>query len=342
MIADYLALKNRLKKRDMDERGDLMDRRRDLEENFEPVVKSSKKMAKAIVDELTPITRELRELNDKARPKLVSVPKIGIKRDIDGSQPPPRKHKYVGDYGPRAEAFLQKYMDPKRRDQLDTTFGIRYENGVSIIGRKLIRIEGDDIIIDGEVYNGTPGLWSLITDKIPKEYDNEDLERYKELLHETSAMHQNYDSRNKYPRASRSKKWIHILRPIWNEFQFTGVVSSEDEEEDDDDNESSTSTLVDKDSDDGEDEFQDSRTTFSGDDSDGGDGIKMYLQKDGRCFGLQRHGRKGINFTPRPLLAGVHGNGLYLRAGSSIYNGEGLLLGPQSPFKKIPILGWIL
>jgi hypothetical protein len=119
---------------------------------------------------------------------------------------------------------------------------------------------------------------------------------------------------------------------------MTGAVSSDDEE---DDNESSTSTLVD--SDDGEDEFQDSRTTFSGDDSDsGGDGIKMYLQKDGQCFGLQRHGRRGINFTPRPLLAGVHGNGLYLRAGSSIYNGEGLLLGPQSPFKKIPILGWLL
>ena len=42
------------------------------------------------------------------------------------------------------------------------------------------------------------------------------------------------------------------------------------------------------------------------------------------------------------MLAGVYGNGLYIRRGSSICDGEGLLLGPSSPFKKIPILGWIL
>ena len=42
MIEDYLALKERLKKRSMKERGDLMDRRRDLEENFKPVVASNK------------------------------------------------------------------------------------------------------------------------------------------------------------------------------------------------------------------------------------------------------------------------------------------------------------
>ena len=61
MIADYLALNKRLKKRNMEERGDLVDRHRDLEENFGPVVASNKMMAKEIVDELTPITKELRE-----------------------------------------------------------------------------------------------------------------------------------------------------------------------------------------------------------------------------------------------------------------------------------------
>ena len=36
------------------------------------------------------------------------------------------------------------------------------------------------------------------------------------------------------------------------------------------------------------------------------------------------------------------GNGLYLRKEGKIYDGKGLLLGPQSPFKNIPILGMIL
>ena len=69
-----------------------------------------------------------------------------------------------------------------------------------MIGNKRIKINGDDITIDGEVYDGTPGLWSLITDKAPTQYDNEDLERYKELIYETSAMHQHYNSHDPYPK----------------------------------------------------------------------------------------------------------------------------------------------
>ena len=101
-------------------------------------------------------------------------------------------------------------MDPKK-SQIDTTFGIRYEDGDWMIGNKRIKINGDDITIDGEVYDGTPGLWSLITDKAPKQYDNEDLEWYKELLDETSAMRQHYNSHDPYPRASGGKKWTLYL-----------------------------------------------------------------------------------------------------------------------------------
>ena len=55
-----------------------------------------------------------------------------------------------------------------------------------MIGDKLIDIIGYNIVIDDEVYIGTPGLWSLLTDKTPKEYDDNDYKRYKELLHETT------------------------------------------------------------------------------------------------------------------------------------------------------------
>ena len=108
-------------------------------------------MAKEIVDELTPITKELQELNDKAaaaaRQKHLASDssKTGVKRDID-SQP-----------RPLTESFLQKYMNPKK-SQIDTTFGIRYEDGDWMIGNKRIKINGDDITIDGEVYDGTSGL----------------------------------------------------------------------------------------------------------------------------------------------------------------------------------------
>ena len=228
-------------------------------------------------------------------------------------------------------------MDPDTRNKrVDTTFGIRYENPTGwMIGNKENEIEGDDIIIDGEMYVGTPGLWSLIASKIPNSYNEEDLERYKELLYETSALHQHYDSRDQYPRASGSKKWKQILAPIWNEFQFTGAVASRNAE---DDLDSLDGTLVNEHNDSDSDE---SASTSNGNELTEGDGIKMFLQKHGRCFALQKCGN-GLKFTPRPKLAGIGGDGLYLRAGSRAYEGQGLILGANSPFKNIAILGWLL
>ena len=56
-IAGYLALKKRLKERNLEERGELAARRRDLEKKFEPFVSSNRKMTEEIRDELSPITR---------------------------------------------------------------------------------------------------------------------------------------------------------------------------------------------------------------------------------------------------------------------------------------------
>ena len=72
-------------------------------------------------------------------------------------------------HGPLAEEFLQKYMDLRKGS--DTTFGIRYESGIPMIGNKEIKIDGDDIIVDGSRCHGTSGLWSLVTDKDPDGYD---------------------------------------------------------------------------------------------------------------------------------------------------------------------------
>ena len=47
-IAKYLTLKQRLKERDLEERGDYMDCRRELQENFEPVFSSNQKMAELL------------------------------------------------------------------------------------------------------------------------------------------------------------------------------------------------------------------------------------------------------------------------------------------------------
>ena len=158
-----------MKDRNLADRGYLMDRQRDLEETFQPVVVSNEKMAQDIAKDLAPITEELEEINRNIEMKKGALrPKIGSKRRL-----------VSGDYGPLAESFLRKYMD----DAVDTSFGRRYENGHFTMGDKTLTIHGDNIMLDDEVYVGTPDLWTLITDKSPKTYTKEDYERYKELQH---------------------------------------------------------------------------------------------------------------------------------------------------------------
>ena len=68
-------------------------------------------------------------------------------------------------------------------------------------------------------------------------------------------------------------------------------------------------------------------------------GSGLYLKKgvlvsqvetDGHGLCLKPYKGKGLN---------SYGDGLYLKQGGKLYDGEGLLLGPNSPFANIPILG---
>ena len=50
---------------------------------------------------------------------------------------------------------------------------------------------------------------------------------------------------------------------------------------------------------------------------------------------------KGLQLLPK-RLGRVDDDGLFFKHGSQIYEGKGLLFGPNSPFKNIPILNFIL
>ena len=58
-----------------------------------------------------------------------------------------------------------------------------------------------------------------------------------------------------------------------------------------------------------------------------GRGDGLYLHKLVHCVKIDPVLGNGLYLTPHKSLPGVHGAGLYLKRGSSIYNGEGLLLG---------------
>ena len=71
-------------------------------------------------------------------------------------------------------------------------------------------------------------------------------------------------------------------------------------------------------------------------------GSGLYLKKGGMVSQVEADG-KGLYLKPYKgkALKG-YGEGLYLKQGGKFYDGKGLLLGPNSPFANIPILGAIL
>ena len=73
---------------------------------------------------------------------------------------------------------------------------------------------------------------------------------------------------------------------------------------------------------------------------------KMYLRKGNCCCRVKTTQGGGLHLSPYgsdgPYISPYRGDGLFLQHNGKIYNGKGILLGPNSPFKSIPILGLLL
>ena len=71
-------------------------------------------------------------------------------------------------------------------------------------------------------------------------------------------------------------------------------------------------------------------------------GSGLYLKKGGMVSQVETDGQ-GLYLKPyKGKGLQSYGDGLYLKQGGKLYDGKGLLLGPNSPFANIPILGAIL
>ena len=71
-------------------------------------------------------------------------------------------------------------------------------------------------------------------------------------------------------------------------------------------------------------------------------GSGLYLKKRGLVSQVETDG-EGLYLKPyKGKGLQSYGDGLYLKQGGKLYDGKGLLIGPNSPFANIPILGAIL
>ena len=228
VVKEYAALVKDLQQKAEDQKSDAVYSTLALEKRYAPIVQSQKQMSDQIVKELQKQRSETK-YDDLVPVKTESKNLVPVKTESKK-----RKSEESDNFGHLAEDYRQRYS--LRDPDIDTQFGINFlSNGQTMIGNTPITIDGDDIIIARNVYQGTEGLWTLLTEKnkeqLENRYDTNDIQQYMEILKDTAALHQNFDPENNRPRSNQSYKWRKILSVIWKKMREDEGLSDDEFED---------------------------------------------------------------------------------------------------------------
>ena len=197
VVADYMNTIHKIQERNENEKVGILSRNAELEQTFEPIIKSQKISTEKISQALTPIKEEIKNIHE-GKPFLEF------------------------EEGSELERLIHRI---KIHDEtVERTFGITFTNRGAFIGKTPIRFEGDDIVIEGRVYPGTEGLWILLTDTtkeqlfsrehFKEEITDDDLINYEDILFQTHVLHVDSDP-SKGSRGSKRFKWTNLLHNIY-------------------------------------------------------------------------------------------------------------------------------
>ena len=244
IVKEYLELKKRIRGNLLSERIGEQQLQTDLSKFYKPITETQKATTREITEGLRPISEGLENIRRDVRdiPGTISS-EIAIKKYEKELEEEEKKKKELEEkaeeerkYIPSPETLGEtayNYLHGKEYKNIDVPFGIHLgDNGKYYMGAqksphsdryrlnagKMLTIGFNNIIVDGEKFPGTTGLWELIMKAEPdrEKYEQKDLE-YGKLLIKTNALHHDFNPKNPHPRSSASPKWKNILRPIWDE-----------------------------------------------------------------------------------------------------------------------------
>src|SRR5688572_29701277 len=219
IVAEFLKTKKNIQQNFLSEKLGNIGMQQELMKLYKPIVDSQS----AISKEQNALLSTIKENSAATSNALQALPasiSSSIKAiqfpqypSIEAYEAPSAEDVSTLELGEIAAAYLQQYASDKKL--ADTTFGIHSKDGVFYVGKEPITIEGDNITVKDKTYDGTPGLWELITMVKPNEsiYDGKDLNDYAEILHAADAM--SLPSNPNKPRSNRSEKYKTIIKPIW-------------------------------------------------------------------------------------------------------------------------------
>ena len=218
-VKEYLELKKNILDNLLSERAGEQQLQTELTKFYRPITESQKATTKEITESQKATAREITE---GLRP---------IREGIENLQPIDDEEEEEEEETEATPKSLGKiaysYLHGKEPYFRDKTFGIYLgKDGHYHMGKqrnkeneKVLTIAYNNIVVDGEKFRGTPGLWELIMEERPGRANKNDLEEYKDLLRKTNALHKDFNPKSSYPRSSRSNKWKFLLRPIWDDIR---------------------------------------------------------------------------------------------------------------------------
>ena len=170
IVKEYLELKKNIRDNLLSERTGEQQLQTDLSKFYRPITETQKTTARDITEELKPIKEGIENL-----PQAITFPAYP---SIQAFEEPPEGEdtQYIGEV---AEKYLRKFTT---KGEADTTFGLYDRKGNFYIGDKPVVIIDNNIVVEDEEYEGTPGLWELIMSKNPTNYTNDDYDNYANLM----------------------------------------------------------------------------------------------------------------------------------------------------------------
>ena len=218
-VKEYLELKKNIQDNLLSERVGEQQLQTELTKFYRPITESQKATTKEITESQKATAREITEGLRPIKEGIENLPQA-MQPIGDEEEEEPEEDKSVGD-------IARKWLN---RLNTDKTFGINKIGKHHFIGDTHVIVkENNNIFIDDEEFEGTPGLWKLIMSKYPMDGDltSKDYENYGRILIKTHVLHQGNNPNNPHPKSSKSDKWLGILNEIWKhrkEFGGKGIV----------------------------------------------------------------------------------------------------------------------
>lgn len=240
LLKEIKALSNSVREKTQALKLGLSDRNRFLEETFKPIVEPLKKLKETLKPERT---EDFNEVGFKKDPLSTATYKTTSESTSDLTEDDEMQYEeesvHTGDetkqtmsedsptnlsilsrdipeQGPLTRKYILKMLHSGGKASRYHVYGARLEQDGLHIGDARLEIDNaDNIIINGQSFKGTRGLFELIFKSTPEKYTKGDLNKFKNICTLTSTHRKSY-SKNAPIHRNKSTKYKDVISKMFS------------------------------------------------------------------------------------------------------------------------------